>query len=178
VITEQRKGAETQRTQREAVPWFNCVERVELLRAKAATWIGTRFFPNGRVKGSGVSCQMFAPMLLGEVGFLPASVVDAIPEGPMNWSRANKNSLIAEYIDANLQQYFVGIVGRPVNGDLIGIEIDACVQHLGVCLGERFVHIFQPRTPRVTEQDGVREDRVDLYFHRMKRIWRPIEYGC
>lgn len=156
--------------------WFRTEERIAALRSAARSWIGTPFFPNGRVKGSGVSCQFFAPALYEEIGFLPGPIVAAIPEGPMNWSRANKESLIAKHIDLQLQAYFVSVEERvPMVGDLLGIQIDECVQHLGVCLGERFVHVFQPRTPRVMQQDGVREDRVDLYLHRVARLWRPIE---
>lgn len=155
--------------------WFLPAQRVELLRACAASWIGTKFHPNGEVKSAGVSCQKFPGCLYKEVGFLPAGV--GIPDGPIDWSRANTDSLIATHIDEAMQKYFApveivpGSVPRP--GDLVGFQGRGmgCVHHLGIVLGISFVH--------VVKHHGVIESMLQdaTYVRSLRRVWRPIEYG-
>lgn len=135
----------------------------------ASSWIGTPWMPNGCVKGAGVSCQMLVASIYKEAGILPASVV--IPEGPMNWSVAHKQSIIEPFIDSELSEWFQPIHSRmPQPMDLISFTIGGCGHHLGVVTSENpptFIHILMQRS--------VIESRLDdaSWLKRLNRVWRP-----
>lgn len=149
-------------------PYFHTPERIDHLRAVAQSWIGTPFHPNGRVKGSGVSCQMLPPLIYLDVGFMSSLAACSIPEGPMNWGHAQRESLIEPYIDNQLRDYFASVeLSDPLPGDLLGFKVGGCIHHIGICIGKNFVHALPTY--------GVCECRVDdaTWLTRIRRIWRP-----
>ncbi len=150
-------------------PYFDTPERVNRLAQISQSWIGTPFHPNGRVRGAGVSCQMLPPAIYCEAGLMPEDEAIKIPQGPMNWGHAQRESLIEPYIDAHLSDYFAKIeMSDPLPGDLLGFQIGGCVHHIGLCLGSNFIHALP--------HYGVTVCRIDdaTWLTRLKRIWRPI----
>ena len=149
-------------------PFFNNTTRIATLQAVCESWKHTPFMPNAAIKGAGVSCQKLVGAIYVECGALPPDF--AVPEGPMNWSRAQKESLIETFMDQ--QSAFVA-VGFAEPGDMLGIKIGGCVHHCGVVFraNGRFVHCLRP--------DGVRFNNLHdaTYWTRIEKIWRPIIAG-
>ncbi|HZV37012.1 MAG TPA: hypothetical protein VFB72_20720, partial [Verrucomicrobiae bacterium] len=80
-------------------PWFNTPERIAALQATAKAWDGTPFMPNACLRGHGVSCQKLAAGIYVDAGFFPAGTT--VPDGPMDWSRAHKQSLIDKFLSTD-----------------------------------------------------------------------------
>jgi hypothetical protein len=134
----------------------------------AKSWLGTPWMPNGKVKGAGVSCQMLVACIYKEAGLLPESVT--IPEGPMDWSVANKNSIIEPFIDGPLAEYFEPVSRWPEAMDLITFKIGGCGHHLGAVVSDQpteFVHILMHRAVVVSRLDDA------SWMKRISRVWRP-----
>ncbi len=149
--------------------FFSTLRRLLDLHDIAATWIGTPFVPNARIKRGGVSCQMLAAEIYRECGALTGDEADGVPEGPMDWSNANNTSLIEAWLD-DMPHRFAPVERPWKPGDLIGFRLGGCLHHLGVDVGGgRMIHCLRP--------DGVRYNRIDdaTYLKRISRIWRPIE---
>ena len=149
-------------------PWFDSVEKFMRLDQIAASWLGTPFMPNAAIKGAGVSCQKLVTAIYKECGHLPADF--ECEEGPMSWSRAQKESLIEKFM-AKQSQYFAAFEFPTLifSGDMLGFKIDGCVHHCGVMLGEgRFIHCWQ--------RNGVMISNIHdaTYRRRIMKIWRPI----
>lgn len=142
--------------------------RVGTLLDSAASWVGTPFCPNAKIRGGGVSCQMLAGEIYRECGFFTDEL---IPEGPMDWGNASTESLIARWVESlpgKFNERNVHDVRYP--GDLIGFKLGGCVHHLGVMLtGNKFIHCL----PKA----GVMLNRIDdaTFLKRVSRIWRPVE---
>lgn len=145
------------------------------LETIARSWIGTPCFPHGRVKGpdGGCSCQTLIGCILQEAGWIPGDL--AIPEGPLTWSRSQKQSLIEPFMDENpiLRRFFIGYSVThgdycdPQAGDVLGFRIGGCVHHLGLVVRPPyFIHALIHR--------GAAMSRVDdpTYARRLARIWR------
>lgn len=135
------------------------------IEAAAKSWIGTPFFPHGYIKGHGCSCQTLVTAIYSEAGILPENF--RVPEGPLDWSLAQTESLIEKFVDDHLRDYFVSVDGPPQAGDLLGFKVGGCIHHLGICLGVEFVHCLR--------HSGVILNRLDdaTYLQRLQRIWRP-----
>jgi hypothetical protein len=152
-------------------PWFNSVERLMRLEQVAESWRGTPFMANAAIKGAGVSCQKLVAAVYKECGFLPADFV--ADDGPMAWSRAQKESLIEKFM-AEQTKYFASLDfprdGRPRAGDMIGIRVEGCLHHSGVVFradGE-FVHVYINQTVFFSNIHDA------TYWKRIAKIWRPI----
>ncbi|MDB6017660.1 MAG: hypothetical protein JWR19_2149 [Pedosphaera sp.] len=155
-----------------SMEYFNSPERIDALQIIAHSWRGTPFMPNASVKGDGVSCQKLVGMIYIECGvFMPGFVV---PEGPMDWGNANKESIIANWIEGELEgRGAMRVLDYPLEkiapGDLIGFKIGGCVHHLGIALQEnKFIHCFRG--------EGVKLSRLDdaTYMSRINKVWRPL----
>ena len=165
--------------------FFDSTEKVAELRERAAQWVGTPFFPNAMVRGTGVSCQKLAAGILQECGVFPEGYV--IPSGPMTWGRHNSTSLIAAEMDSLPQ--FTKVFGSGVSvggeespsgqaeasepfqlmpGDLIGYRVGACIQHVGLALGSQTgIHVMRHQTAEYY-------CTLDASFlSRMEAVWRP-----
>jgi cell wall-associated NlpC family hydrolase len=160
-------------------PYFNSIERILQLETIAESWKGTPFMPNAAIKGAGVSCQKLIGQIYIEIGFLPADF--KIPEGPMDWSNAHKDSLIAAFMDTLPNFIEVGrdarlgeASRRPVPiapGDMIGIKLGGCIQHCGVVLNTngKFIHCLRDRVG--VQFNNIRDAN---YMKRIEKVWRPI----
>lgn len=142
----------------------------EQIVAEALSWVGTPFHPHGYAKGpsGGCSCETCAVGIYRGAGLLPPDLI--VPQGSLQWSRANKESLIEPFIDKELSRYFdkVGLTHEPEPGDLLGFQPGACVHHLGVFVGETsFVHclrIYGVHTASLLDA---------TWMQALKRVWRP-----
>jgi hypothetical protein len=149
--------------------YFHDQANLASLQKAAAGWIGTPFMPNAAIQGAGVSCQKLIGALYIEAGFLPAKF--EIPEGPMNWSHAHKDSLIVKFMaePAQAAKFIIADAWQP--GDMIGFHFLGCIQHCGVCIypDGRFVHCLR-------DSAGVMYSnlRDAGYMQRIGKIWRPI----
>jgi cell wall-associated NlpC family hydrolase len=136
------------------------------LEAAAASWAGTPFCENSRVKGVGVSCHFACSEIYMEAAWLPR--VD-VPEGPRDWGRSQARSLIEEWIAGS--GYFI-LAGPSRSyaifpGDLLGFRVGTTLHHVAIALqGGRIVHavnghgvVIAPCIP-------------DAWRKRLVRIWR------
>jgi hypothetical protein len=148
--------------------FFSTPEQIGKLAQIAESWRGTPFMPNGCVKGAGVSCQKLVGAIYIESGFLPEGF--EILSGPMDWSNANKESLIGKYMDARPDFVALPFSGQAAPGDMIGIKLGGCIHHCGLVVDEagKFIHCFRPA--------GVvfNNIRDATYMKRIEKIWRPI----
>ena len=150
-------------------PYFSDSDNLKRLQSVASTWLHTPFMPNAAVKGAGVSCQKLVGAIYIESGFLPKDF--AVPEGPMDWSAAQKTSLIAEFMNAQPQFEMAKLPAQP--GDMIGFKLGGCVHHCGVMLfpDGKFIHCFRSRGTIISNL------RDATYSGRIERVWRPIVVG-
>jgi cell wall-associated NlpC family hydrolase len=150
-------------------PYFNTPEKIAQLQFHAAQWLGTPFMPNAAVKGVGVSCQQLVGAIYKSTDVFPADF--EIPEGPMDWSGAHKNSLVAEFMDAqpgfqtlafNLQTF--------LPGDMLGIKLGGCIHHCGLVVAAdgKFIHCLRGSGVVFSSL------RDASYLSRIGKIWRPI----
>jgi hypothetical protein len=163
-------------------PYFNSVGKILRLETAAQSWIGTPFMPHAAIKGAGVCCQKLVGSLYIEACFLPPGF--ALPDGPMDWSHAHKDSLIAAFMDRQPNFISVGRAALPrsqaendggaatppyLPGDMLGIKIGGCVHHCGVVItGGKFIHCLRG--------SGVIFSNVRdaSYLPRIEKVWRPV----
>jgi hypothetical protein len=147
-------------------PFYNTPERRAALEKAALAWLGTPFVPNACLRGHGVSCQKLAGSLYIETGFLPQGF--EIPEAPMDWGHAHKNSLVKDFL-AKLDK-FQAIERSSIQvGDLIGFTEGGCIHHLGVVVApSRFL--------LCSRKEGTVIRRIDdaVYLRLRAAVWRPI----
>jgi len=145
---------------------FDCPEHLARLQYHAVSWLHTPFMPNAAIKGSGVSCQKLVGRIYIECGFLPPDFV--IPEGPMDWSAAQKTSLISEFMNA--QPQFAVVTAPAQTGDMVGFKLGGCLHHCGLMLfaDGKFIHCLRNRGTIISNL------RDATYAGRIQRIWRPI----
>jgi hypothetical protein len=150
-------------------PFFSTVEKILRLETAAAAWLGTPFMPHAAVKGAGVCCQKLVGSLYIESGFIPAGF--ELPDGPMDWSHAHKDSLIAAFMDRQPNFQPLAFSLQPFfPGDMLGIKIGGCVHHCGIVITAdgKFIHCLRG--------SGVifSNIRDASYLQRIQKIWRPI----
>jgi cell wall-associated NlpC family hydrolase len=154
-------------------PFFDTPEKISALQFHAALWLGTPFMPNAAERGAGVSCQTLVGALYRECGVIGADF--AVPIGPMDWSHANKRSLIADYMVSRAD--FLSVPAGPglplmaQPGDMLGFKIGGCLHHCGLVLAVdgQFIHCVRGRS---TFLSNVRDA---TYFSRLEKIWRPLQ---
>lgn len=145
----------------------------DVLGCVAASWLGTPWCANSAVKGrrGGVSCHNLPRAILIEAGWLPESF--PVVEGDPNSARQG-GSVIGRWLDARPE--FTSEVAFHLrdlkSGDLLGIRIRRCVDHLGLYLGEgRFIHTLQHKHTAI--------DRITdpTWGARLLAVWRPRSNG-
>ena len=149
-------------------PYFDNAEKIARLQFHSLEWLETPFMPNGCIKGAGVSCQKLVGAIYRELGVLPADY--DIPEGPMNWSVGQTESLVEAAVLELPNFERLPDVHQPAPGDLLGIRIGGCIHHCGIVLGTdgKFIHCL--RGPGVV----LSSTRDASYLKRIEKIWRPI----
>ena len=88
-------------------------------------------------------CQFAMAALYKEVGLLPQDLV--IPEGPRDWARAQRRSLIREWLEGPGGAYFAKVDAPAAAGDLLCFRLGGCAHHVAIQLSRgRIVHVFMP----------------------------------
>jgi cell wall-associated NlpC family hydrolase len=144
--------------------WFNTPERLAALETEARRWVGTPWAANGDSIGLGVSCHNLPRCLYVAVGALPADFPRM--EGSPDQTRHSTVSVMEPWIIARPE--FRSVFGREWQpGDLLGLQIYRCVDHLGIALGGgRFLHVLSHRATMI-------DQLIDpTWGQRVKRVWR------
>ncbi len=150
--------------------WCNSPERIAALDAACRRWVGTPWVANSDACGprGGVSCHNLPRAIYIEAGFLtpafPRMVGD--PEG----TRHRKQSVMEPWLDARPEFIRLDRGAAICAGDLVGIRIFHCIDHLGVVGGDhKFLHVLQ-------HKNAARDGLVDLTWStRILAVWRPVE---
>jgi cell wall-associated NlpC family hydrolase len=140
------------------------------LTAIAETWLGTPWCANSAVKGvrGGVACHNLPRAILVEAGWLPDSF--PLVEGDPNSAR-NQGSVMERWLDGRpeFRRLQEACLNRLHPGDVFGIRIRRCIDHLGLSLGGgRFIHVLMHK--------GAAIDRITdpTWSTRLLAVWRPI----
>lgn len=154
-------------------PFYTTPERTAALAIEAELWLGTPWCANSEALGvrGGVSCHNLPRALYIRTGALAPS----FPKIQGKPNRHARRSDMETFLDARPEFERVPIEG-PLKeivqtGDLLGLRIYHCVDHLGVCVGSSFIHVLMHKH---TSLDLF---RVSPWAERVKAIWRPIERG-
>jgi cell wall-associated NlpC family hydrolase len=153
-----------------ASAFFRTEERTAHLLYSAEQWRGTPWCANSAARGQGVSCHNLPRAIYLEC----AALRDTFPQiiGDPNLSRHSKESAMAKYIDARPE--FIRLPASDLwllsAGDLLGLRIYNCCDHLGVYLGNGvFVHVLMHKN---TDFDLI---HTPPWQQRIVAAWRPLE---
>ena len=153
-------------------PFFNTPERIAALAASAEAWLGTPWCANSAARGprGGVACHNLPRAIYLESGFLSESFPALV--GDPNPSRFSRVSAMETWLDARPE--FARLTGFELAqlqpGDLIGLSIGNCVNHLGVVLpGGDFIHVLMRKN---TDLD---QYATPPWSQRLTAVWRPVE---
>jgi hypothetical protein len=140
-------------------------EQIDKLREMASLWRGTPWVPNSEAIGKGVSCHNLPRALYIACGAL----TDDFPKiiGDPTQSRHTTVSHMESVLDGRPE--FERVPLSPIlPGDLLGIRIYRCVDHLGIALGAGlFVHVLMHKHVD-TDMTGVAP-----WSERIQAVWRP-----
>ncbi len=159
--------------------WFSDPARVSALCRAASAWIGTPWAANSAVAGpdGGVSCHHLPRALLIEVGALPSTF--PAPRSDPNATRHGHVSVIEGWLDRCVEFNPIPIpaeipTANSTNhrshflpGDLLGLRIYRCVDHLGIVLRPPlFLHVLQHQRTTVNPLTD------PTWSRRLLRCWR------
>ena len=159
--------------------WFSDLARVSALCRAASAWIGTPWAANSAVAGpdGGVSCHHLPRALLVEVGALPSTF--PAPKSDPNATRHGQVSVIERWLDRCVEFKSIPIPATlsddcPTDlasgflpGDLLGLRIYRCVDHLGIVLRPPlFLHVLQHQRTTVNPWTD------PTWSRRLLRCWR------
>ena len=143
--------------------------------------MGTRFHPNGRVKGAGVSCQTLVGLTLRACGVRMSD--DEIADGPMDWH--TDGSPIETGFDIICADRFDSILGTAVRdgaegctavshplmaGDVVGFCVGRSIKHCGIMIdAHMFAHVLRHSKVCILDINDA------AWISRLTRAWRAIE---
>lgn len=140
------------------------------LRSLASAWLGTPWCANSSARGrrGGVACHNLPRAILMETGLLPADFPEIT--GDPTATRHSKDSVMAPWLDARPE--FVRIPAFQLSdlqpGDLLGLRIYHCIDHLGLFLGSLdFIHVLMHKHAAI---DSLQDP---TWSGRLLAIWRP-----
>jgi hypothetical protein len=150
--------------------FFNSSERIQRLLDVTQSWRGTPWCANSYARGGrgGVSCHNLPREIYIECGALPANFVRIY--GDPNGTKHQRRSEIEPFLNSRpeFQRLKQGEPFLP--GDLLGLRIFHCVDHLGIFLGDSsFVHVLMHKK---TDFDLV---NVPPWSQRILAAWRPLQ---
>jgi cell wall-associated NlpC family hydrolase len=151
-------------------PVFSTPERVAVLLRVAAEWAGTRYVPDGAIKGSGVSCAMLPYVIITEA--VAALGIDFDFPAPPKRGQMKKCELLpamVEWLTAREGTHFERLVwhGDAAAGDLI--LFDAGIGHAALCVGPgKIIHSWQAQGAHFTTY------RVPRLAERIVGVWSPV----
>jgi cell wall-associated NlpC family hydrolase len=133
------------------------------LYTEAKRWLGTPWLPNSAEPGRGVSCHNLPRTILINLGALPQDFppIVGVPQ------RGETVSRMIAYVDGCKEFKPVSLEEQLKPGDLLGIRIYKCVDHLGLYLGcNKFIHVLMHK--------HVSFDYVNIppWKQRIENAWR------
>lgn len=144
-------------------------EELDRLFDAAHSWLGTPFCANSATKGAGVCCHMLVAEVYREAGWI-GRFPD--PVGPPVWSRAQRHSLMEEWLDGpNAAEWFERTnIDFLQPGDLLGFRVGTCIHHLGILLQGNFVaHSSYPAGASIAPVNAL----PSAWASRLAAAWRP-----
>ena len=148
-------------------PFFDTEAKVKQLYLEAVRWVGTPWVANSHARGFGVSCHNLPIEIYTACGFLDDSFPRFI--GDPARSRHSKESVMIPAIEARKEFVRVDLDGEiPIAGDLLGIRICSCVDHLAVCLGAQFIQVLMHKKTSLDLMN------VPPWCQRIESAWRPV----
>ncbi len=141
--------------------------RITVLQHAAERWIGTPWVANSEAQGLGVSCHNLPRAIYIECGALPKDFPPIV--GDPTQSRHTKKSAIVDFVSSRSE--FVRVDKNQLQpGDLLGLRIHKCIDHLGLVLDEYwFLHVLMHKH---TCKDLIRGLPWD---QRIETAWRIIQ---
>ena len=147
--------------------YFSTSERIAKLYECINKWTGTPWVPNSAQPGRGVSCHNLPRAIYMECGALGADFPEIV--GDPNATRWSKESKMIPFLDSRTEFERVAL-DQIATGDLIGIRIYKCVDHLGVVVRDKFfLHVLMHKHTCIELLD------VPPWPQRIEAAWRIVE---
>lgn len=148
--------------------FFAHPDRIDALVKEAANWIGTPWRENSHIQGEGVACHNLPREIYIACGALDDTfpVITASPTR----SKHDKVGIMRPFLDSRPE--FLALPGIALKdiipGDLLGLRIYSCVDHLGVALpGSRFLHVL------MHSKTCYGQVLTPPWSQRILSVWRP-----
>ena len=148
--------------------FFSTKERVDQLEMTARSWLKTPWMANSAAKGErgGVSCHNLPRQIYLACGAVAFNFPEII--GDPNVSRHTRVSIMAAFINDRPDFHSID-KDKLQPGDLLGLRIGYCVDHLGVVLRDgHFIHVLMHKK---TSIDNI---SVPPWQQRILAAWRPV----
>jgi cell wall-associated NlpC family hydrolase len=149
--------------------YFNTPERITRLLYVSSQWLGTPWCANSSSRGprGGVSCHNLTRAIYLECGALREDF--PIVRGDPNGSKHARTSLMERFLDFRPEFRRVPADGLLQPGDLIGLRIFRCVDHLGVVVTNmQFTHVLMHKHTALDNW------QISPWRERILAAWRPI----
>jgi cell wall-associated NlpC family hydrolase len=153
---------------REALGYFQTHERVAKLLYVTSQWLGTPWCANSSSRGprGGVSCHNLPRAIYLECGAVGEDF--PVVRGDPNGFKHARISLMERFIDGRDEFRRVPVDGLQP-GDLIGLRISHCVDHLGVVVtGLQFAHVLMHKHTALDNW------HISPWRERILAAWRPV----
>lgn len=148
--------------------FFRTPERITKLLFHAQSWRGTPWCANSEAKNAGVSCHNLPRALYIETGAFKIDFPRVA--GDPNGTKHKKQSVMEPWLDARPELRRLSMTEPRRPGDLLGLRIFHCVDHLAVLLSDNvFIHVLMHKN---TDFDLI---TVPPWSQRLLAAWRPIE---
>jgi hypothetical protein len=150
-------------------PYFDTPEKIAKLAYVCGLWNGTPWSANTESMGHGVACHNIPRAIYIYTGAVSGNFPVII--GDPSTMRNKKESPMEKFIDQRPEFQRLEI-GRDkfAPGDLFGIRIGYCVDHLGVCLGDTFIHVLMHKKTSLDDRWS-----VPPWSQRINAAWRPVQ---
>lgn len=161
-----------------SLPFFDSTAAIKNLQVVAMSWVGTRFFAHGKLKGAGVDCVHLCAEIYRECGLWRNY---EFPRYTIDGGHHAGTSKIIEWVERSGRFHRDFCVGpdarlnsaRVRPGDLLCFKIGRVEWHVGLQVDEtKFIHCWQ--------KTGVILSLLadSTYFSRITAFYRPLVQCC
>lgn len=149
-------------------PFFRTEQRLAKLIYVAGLWQNTPWMPNSEIRSVGVSCHNLPRSIYLDCGAIAPGFPKVI--GDPTKSRHCKESQMVAFLDTRPEFVKLKSDEKPAAGDLLGIRIYGCIDHLGVALSaDSFIHVLMHKKTSVDFYN------IPPWQQHVEAIWRPVE---
>ena len=149
--------------------WCSTPDRIAAVHTASLRWVGTPWAANSDACGprGGESCHNLPRAIYIEAGFLTPSFPRM--KGDPERTRHSCESVMEPWLDGR-PEFLRLAQGAPIRpGDLLGIRIFHCIDHLGVVGADHhFAHVLQHKN---VARDFISDP---TWSRRILGIWRPV----